>query len=133
MECIERRHINVHTPFTSFRARQCVRNGKIWPITEWKEGPNVEVTAVVRLEDGNIPLSHLLVHGIGLDFRGNARRYEEIWLEWIVGDICHLKELFPVAQFWVGAVHWPRNNISTMHHLNRSSDEVYYPSLLPFC
>jgi hypothetical protein len=114
VECIQQRYVKTKTPITSFRASQCVRNGKLWPIAEWKEGPNVEVTTVVMMECGNLPLSCLMVCGTGLDFRGSAKRYGETSLEWVAGSTDHLKELFSVAQFWLGAVHWPRSDKSKM-------------------
>jgi hypothetical protein len=114
VECIQRRYVRTKTPIMSFRARNCVLNGKDWPILEWKEGPNVEVTAVVMIECGNLPLSCLLVCGIGLDSRGSTKRYDNTSLEWVAANADHLKELFPVARFWLGAVHWPRSDRSRM-------------------
>lgn len=112
VECIQRRVVKTKTPITSFRARQCVRGDKMWPIVEWKEGPNVEVTAVVMMEGGNFPLSCLTVCGTGLDCQGSAKRYEKTELEWVAGNTDDLKELFPVAQCWLGAAHWPRSDKS---------------------
>jgi hypothetical protein len=115
-------------PITSFRARQCPRDGKIWLIIEWKEGSNTEITGVVMMENGDLPLSCLLVRGIGLDCSGGAKRYEETWLEWVVGEIGHLKELFLVARFWLGAAHWPKadiSNISVEGCLNHGKEEYY--------
>ena len=115
VECIQRWYVKSKTQITSFRARHCVRNGIVWPIAEWKEGPNVEITAVFMMEDGNFPLSSLMVRGIGLDSRGSTKRYQETWLEWVTGNTDQLMELFLVAQFWLGAVHWPRGDKSKTH------------------
>jgi hypothetical protein len=109
VECIQRWYVKSKTQITSFRARHCVRNGKLWPIAEWKEGPNVEITAVFMMEDGNSPLSSLTVRGIGLNSRGSTKRYQETWLEWVTGNTDQLMELILVAQFWLGAVHWDKS------------------------
>ena len=93
----------------------------------------MEVTAVIMMEGGNLPLSCLMVCGIGFDSRGSAKRYAETWLEWVAGNTDHLKELFPVAQFWSGAVNWPRSgNSKTVEEgsLDYASKEGYCPSFL---
>ena len=131
VDCIQRRYVKTKTPITCFRARQCVRNGKVWPIAEWKEGPNIEVTAVVLMEDGNFPLSCLMVCGTGLDSQGNTKRYEETKLEWVVENTDLLGELFPVAQFWLGAAHWPRSDKSVTSaevSVDYATKQEYCPS-----
>lgn len=129
VDCIQRHYVTTKTPISSFRVRQFVRSGKVWPIAEWKEGRNVEVTAVVMMEDGNFPLSCLMVCGTGLDSRGSTKRYEETKLEWVVGNTDHLRELFVVAQFWLGAAHWQSDKSKTSEEVsaNSATKQEYCP------
>lgn len=130
VDCIQRHYVRTKATIASFRVRQLVRSGKVWPIAEWKEGPNVEVTAVVMMEDGNFPLSCLMVCGTGLDSRGSTKRFEETKLEWVVANTDHLRELFAVAQFWLGAAHWQSDKSKTSEEgsVDSATKQEYRPS-----
>jgi len=82
------------------------REGREWPVVQWKEGQEVSVTAVFSVENNFLPCAYVLFCGNGVAWRA-GRRFTSTWLKWDVVNIKDLHGLLQTVREVVGCSYWP--------------------------
>jgi hypothetical protein len=94
---------------TGFRARAVAYfpgQVKPWPVVEWREDQDTDVSVIFDIENLGSPCSYLMHTGVELGWHGECRRWRKSSLMWLVAEIHQLKELFVAAQQILGILQW---------------------------
>jgi len=104
---LEAHYVEADVQITGLRS--CLftsREGREWPVVEWKEGQEVSVTGVFGVENHFLPCSYVLFLGKGVTW-ADGRRFSSTWLKWDVANIKDLYRLFQTVREVVGCSYWP--------------------------
>lgn len=127
---IDRYFRSTSRPITGFRAGvvKLFNDEKVWPIVEWREGPDTDVMAIFKVMGPDTPCGCLMHYGNGIEW-GVRKRWRESLLEWQVAAIADLCDLFMVAQHILGILHWSNEDIVNLYLKDcpeNCSNEQYY-------
>ena len=140
-ECLERHFREVTAPITGLRAsilRPLSEDNYAYPVLEWKEGTETNVTSVFKVEGvedngfPRLPMSNLMLFGVGIGWQGGGRRFKQSCLEWEVVNMAHFRDLLQAAQNVLGIQHWAQPQQPTLYLAGDPecfSNEEYIPSM----
>ena len=105
-ECLERHFRGVDAAITGLRASDLYETGDQECVVQWKEGAETDVIAVFTVENGRLPLSHVMLFGVGIGWHKAERRFKQSFLKFQVENMQRLGSLLGVVHCVLGVAHW---------------------------
>jgi hypothetical protein len=105
-ECLERHFRGTKADITGLRASRLYEMGDEDCVAEWREGNETEAIAVFTVENARLPLSHVMLFGVGIGWHKAGRRFKQSFLKFQVENMQHFGRLLGVLQSVLGVPHW---------------------------